>query len=266
VTKKRKIILIGLAVTLALAVGVGGFVYANNGAHQDTGGNKLLGVGEMGYDTYSVGGIHPVNFNTNGGFDQDQWWDTQFIITNPNCDRYLKIEWVALIAGETNDPWTKEQVIAEGKPEDWPGFLEIPDELSPHEVWQVSVAELVGAVMYETPEFIMDTYNLNKYTLEVTWSGAHYRGWWWWGYWRSGRPLTGWQKEKCWYVNYYGDYNNTTYGFPDGPIRYDLVVNNAYIYSDSGMAISEAEMKLFPSRTRFEPREPYLPYPSPFPP
>ena len=260
-TKKRKIILISLAVTLALAVGLGGLAHAiwfePYFDHANVGGNKLLGVGEMGWDTYSVGGIHPVS-TINGGFDQDQWWDTQFIITNPNCDRYLTIEWVALIAGETNDPWTKEQVIAEGKPEDWPGFLEMPDELSPHEVWQVSVAELVGAVMDEDPEWVMDNYDLNKYTLEVTWSGARYVGWWWWGYWRSGRPLTGWQKEKCWYVNYYADYNNGVYGVPDGPIGYDLVVNNTHIYSDSGMAISEAEMKVFPSRTPFKPGVPYF--------
>ena len=207
-TKKRKIILISLAVTLALAVGVGGFVYAvtngNNNhvyEHEETGGNKLLGVGEMGYYDDVLWG-------------QYQWWDTQFIITNPNCERDLTIEWVALIDREGA---FGESVIYEGPP-DGP----IPDTLGPHQTFQVSIAELMGL----GPDIPLD-----KYTLEITWSGARYSGWWWWGYWRSGRPLTGWQKEKCWYVYY-----------PDG--EWGFV---------PGFAISEAEMELFHSRRPFSP-------------
>ena len=80
-TKKKKIILIAVAVTLALAVGVGGFVYAenNNHYHEETGGNKLLGVGEMGTEFDSYG---PVIMHSRS-------WDTQFIVTNPNCERDL---------------------------------------------------------------------------------------------------------------------------------------------------------------------------------
>ena len=220
-TKKRKIILISLAVTLALAVGVGGFVYANYGLgpHEDVGGNKLLGVGEMGDDF-------------NGYWDQYQEWDTQFIITNPNCERDLTIEWVALIAGDDAE-WDAEEVIFEGTPDDWygytGGYIDIPGNeyselgvLSPHEVWQVSLSELLD----EDP----DDLDLGKYTLEITWSGARYTGWWWWGYWRDGRPLTGWQKEKCWSEFQWWEYDS--YDFPS-------------------FAISEAEMKVFPSRRPF---------------
>jgi len=226
-------------------VGVGGLAHAFIEPyfdHANVGGNKLLGVGEMGYDTYSVGGILPVS-NTNGGFDQDQWWDTQFIITNPNCDRDLTIEWVALIAGEdTCCGWFAEDVIFEGTPGDWAdytyGDILIPGNdddfdgvLSGHEVWQVSIAELCACVVEGDPDDWIATCDLGKYTLEVTWSGAHYRGWWWWGYWRSGRPLTGWQKEKCWYV-----------------FLEDMDEDDHW---DFGMAISEAEMKVFPSRRPF---------------
>ena len=254
--KKRKIILIGLAVTLALAVGVGGFVYAenNNHYHDDVGGNKLLGVGEMGYEEFTFEGIT----GPTGAYVYDgeiRGWDTQFIVTNPNCDKPLYIEWVALIAGEDASPWEAEQVLAQGTPGDWheargihiPGNDGDTDgELSPHEVWQVSIAELLFVVVndYEPNDaelyYFIAGLDLNKYTLEVTWSGAHYRGWWWWGYWRSGRPLTGWQKEKC---------------------RYMMYGTSAYVPSVEfpGLAISEAEMKVFPSRTRFESGEPYFP-------
>ena len=210
--KKRKIILIAVSVTLALAVGVGGLIYANNNDHyhEETGGNKLIGVGEMGYYDDVLWG-------------QYQEWDTQFIITNPNCEKYLTIEWVALIAGEDACEYYAEEVIFEGPPD---GEV-IPYELSPHEGWQVSIAELIGWVEAEDPESIVDECDLGKYTLEVTWSGVYYS--WWWR-WSRGRPLTGWQKEKCWYVYYYPD---------DGPMGLP------------GMAMSEAEMKLFPSRTRF---------------
>jgi len=218
VTKKRKIILISLAVTLALSVGVGGLVYAKIDGHEDTGGNKLLGVGEMGYAYYE--------WEFDGYGNQYQWWDTQFIITNPNCERELTIEWVALIDSD-------EYVIFEGTPEDWYWCyfmsVEIPEVLSGHKTFQVSIAELIAAYDDEDPEYVMDDYNLDKYTLEVTWSGAHYSGWWWWGYWRSGRPLTGWQKEKCLY-------NSGVAGERHG-----------------GYTISEAEMKLFHSRRPFEP-------------
>jgi len=198
VTKKRKIILIGLAVTLALSVGVGGLVYANYGLgpHEDGGGNKLIGVGEMGYEDFTFGGIlGPTGFYVYDG--EIRGWDTQFIITNPNCERDLAIEWVALIAGEDTDDWDAEDVIFEGTPGDWFWCsnmnIEIPEVLSGHEVWQSSIAELVCMMVSgseptdeELYLFIADQ-DLNKYTLEVTWSGARYTGWWWWGYWRSGR-------------------------------------------------------------------------------
>ena len=231
-SKKRKVILIVVAVTLALAVGVGGLVYANYGLgpHEETGGNKLIGVGEMGnYDGAFFSGI--------------QYWDTQFIITNPNCEQDLTIEWVALIASDDACGWPAEEVIFEGTPEDWYSYfdIEIPGNefsvrgvLSPHEAWQVSIAELIGGVVGWYPNGIIDDCDLGKYTVEVTWSGAYYTGWWWWGYWRSGRPLTGWQKEKCWS---YFDWS------VEG-------ITGEYLLD---FAISEAPMELFHSRQLFSP-------------
>jgi len=235
VSKKKKIIMVAVAVTVALAVGVGGLVYAGNGFpfpfdHEDVGGNKLIGVGEMGYDDY----MGPY-------WDQDQWWDTQFIVTNPNCEQELTIEWVALIAGEDVYPyddgdgpvWYAEDVIFEGTPGDWYDYAGImipgnansePGVLSPHEVWQVSIAELIAGVEDgPPPEILPDYYYLSKYTLEITWSGAYYSWWWHWG---RVRPLTGWQKEKC-VSDFFGE-----------QMYYDF-------------AISEAEMKNFESRTPF---------------
>jgi len=224
VTKKRKIILIGLAVTLALAVGVGGLVYAQFPDHEDVGGNKLIGVGEMGYEDFTFGGI-PGPTGDYVYYGEIRGWDTQFIITNPNCEQDLTIEWVALIAGEDTDDWDAEEVIFEGTPDDWywcsDTSVEIPEVLSGHEVWQVSLSELLDEYPHDL--------ELNKYTLEVTWSGARYAGWWWWGYWRDGRPLTGWQKEKCW----------------------SEFEENGWEEYFPSFAISEAKMELFPSRRPF---------------
>ncbi len=231
-SKKKKIIMISLAVTLALAVGVGGLVYANGFPypHEDVGANKLIGVGEMGWDEFD------------GYWDQYQEWDTQFIVTNPNCEQDLTIEWVALIAGEDvyvdwdgDGPyWYAEDVIFEGTPQDWYDYagIMIPGNeyselgvLSPHEVWQVSIAELVAGVEDDYPAGVIEDCDLGKYTLEITWSGAYYSWWWRWG---KVRPLTGWQKEKCWSEFEWG----LDGGYPS-------------------FAISEAEMKNFESRTPF---------------
>jgi len=242
VTKKRKIILISLAVTLALVLGVGGLVYAvtngNNNhvyEHSDVGGNKLIGVGEMGYEDFTFGGGIPGPTEAYVYLGEIRGWDTQFIITNPNCDKDLTIEWVALIAGEDTGDWAAEDVIFEGMPEDWfwcsDTSVEIPEALSGHEVWQGSIAELLYMVVYGSEPDDATLYgfiaslDLNKYTLEVTWSSADYTGWWWW-YRVRVRPLTGWQKEKCWS---------------------EFMWNGSF----PSFAISEAEMKNFESRTPF---------------
>jgi hypothetical protein len=93
-------------------------------------------------------------------------------------------------------------------------------------VWQVSIAELIGSVVLQDPEWVISHYDLNKYTLEVTWSGAYYS---WWLGWGRVRPLIGWQKEKCW-------------------SRFDKL---AWGVDYPSFAISEAEMQLFPSRLPF---------------
>ena len=222
-TKRKKIILISLAVTLALVMSVGGLAHAVT--HLDVGGNKLIGTGEMGTESESYG---PVIMHSRS-------WDTQFIVTNPNCDMPLTIHWVALIAGEDiyvewdgNGPyWYAEQPIHEGPPEIWGGF--VPEVLTPHEVWQFSIADFIAALEDgDGRGWVIEGSEVGKYSLEITWSGARYWQWWRWA---EGRPLTGWAKEKCWYV-----FQETM--DMDG-------------YWDFGMAISEAEMELFRSRIPF---------------
>ncbi|MBN1862881.1 MAG: hypothetical protein JW790_04485 [Dehalococcoidales bacterium] len=227
-SRKKKLILIGIAMALAVGVGGAAYAYTEMDGHQDVGGHKLIGVGEMGY------------YDNPTLWDQEEWWDTSFIITNPNCDRDLTIEWVSLIAGD-------EQVIAEGTPDDWYDYanLDVPETLSAHEVWQVSIAELLGELLGSDPLDVMYNFALSKYTLEVTWSGVRWRGWWgwgWWGWWGSDRPLLGWQKEKC------GTYVPTIY-YVNG------VSENAW----NSFCISEAEMQVFPNRVGFEAGLPYFP-------
>jgi hypothetical protein len=239
VSKRKKIIVIAVSVTLALVLGVGGVAYAVIMPHMELGGHKLIGVGEMGYE-YE---------NFDGYWDQYEEWDTQFIVTNPNCDKDLTIEWVALIAGEDvgwkgGHRWYAEEVIFEGTPDDWYDYtdenttgpvIEIPGNeesergvLSPHEVWQVSIAELIaGFDDYDPEGIISGGYELSKYTLEVTWSGVPYLLWFGWA---KDRPLIGWQKEK-----YFSYFDAGVWGgaFP-------------------GISISEAEMQVFPSRVPFK--------------
>lgn len=243
-TKKRKIILISVAVTLALVMTVGGLAYAAL-LHRDLGGHKLIGVSEMGFEDFEFEGgiLGPTEAYTYYG--ETRGWDTQFIIINPNCERDLTIEWVALIAGEDTEDWDA-GVIFEGPPD---GEF-IPKDLSPHQVWQVSLAEFIYRIEHgPLPSdaelyYFIASQELNKYTLEVTWSGVRYS--WWWG-WQRGRPLTGWQKEKC---------RHTMYGlsqFEVPGLPGEFLESPAEFTS---LAISEAEMKLYPSRMRFSPPEP----------
>ena len=227
-TKKKKIILISLAVTLALALSVGGLVYAKV-IHQNVGGDKLIGVGEMGTDEPESYG--PV-------FMHSRSWDTQFIITNPNCNEedYLTIHWVALIASD-------EHCIFEGTPEDLddleymdieliPDYIDFDENgyaiLTPHQTLQLSIADIIACICGDSRGYIISS-PLDKYTLDITWSGA--ADWQWWR-WAEARPLTGLQKEKCWYV--FGEYMDDEEG-----------------YWDFGLAISEAKMKVFRSRIPF---------------
>jgi len=143
--KKKKIMMVSIIVAVALVVGVGGLIYAQP-THSDQGGHKLIGVGEMGFEDFSFSFTGPTTYYRYVG--EIRGWDTQFIITNPNCEDWITIEWVALIAGEDTEDHDAEEVIFEGTPDDWdncPG-VDIPYELSPHEVWEVSLAELLYRV------------------------------------------------------------------------------------------------------------------------
>jgi hypothetical protein len=193
---KKKIILIGLALALSLALVGGGVAYAFNG--YSSAGHKLSGVGMMGY-----------------GLDVDQtqimWWDTYFIVTNPNCNTYLNIDYLALI-------YENEVVIWEGTPGAWWSIfgIDVPETLSPHEVWQFSIGELMSVIDDEDYWVTLDDYDLGKCTVEISWSGVSYSVFSKWGY---NRPLIGWAKEKCWY----------------------------YIWeTEPGMTISESEMEVYP--------------------
>jgi hypothetical protein len=248
---KKRIKMISIIVAVALAVGVGGLVYAYTVLpsfdHTDQGGHKLIGVGETGLELFGFYGEGSID-GPSGYYHYDgevRNWDTQFIITNPNCEQYIDIEWVALIAGEDTCDFDPEEVIFEGTPEDWdycPG-ISIPYDLSGHEVWHVSLAELLYAIEDGTyapgdPEYDEDLYyfisglaDVNRFTLEVVWTGVDYGGWWGWRDWQGGRPLIGWQKEKCRYITWGSAYEQDV-EFP-------------------GLTISEAPMEVFPGCNDF---------------
>ncbi len=106
---KKKIIIIGLALALSLALVGGGAAYAFNGYY--TAGHKLIGVGHAGAMT--------------GANDEPQQWDTVFIITNPNDDDWLTLEHMAII--DETELIVYEEILDFG--------------LSPHEIWQVDLVD-----------------------------------------------------------------------------------------------------------------------------
>jgi hypothetical protein len=193
---KKKIILIGLALALSLALVGGGVAYAFNG--YSSAGHKLSGIGMMGYEMDS-------------SQTQTMWWDTYFTVTNPNCDTWLNIDYLALI-------YENEYVIWEGTPADWWFIfgIDVPDQLSPHQIWQVSLGELMAPYYGEDYWGTIGNVYLARYTVEISWSGVSYSAFSEWGY---NRPLIGWAKEKCWY--------NIWETLP-------------------GMTISESEMEVYP--------------------
>ncbi|MBA7622915.1 hypothetical protein ES703_30302 [subsurface metagenome] len=219
-SKLTTFLVISGAVVLGLMAAAGTLIQAATG-HIDTGGHKLIGVGQMGVVSYSdtVDSIQ---------IQVTRWRDTEFIITNPNCDESLTIEWLALIAGDEvccdwnggGPCWKAGEIVWEAPPD---GAV-IPYQLGPHQVWHINIAELMSWVEGEhTPEEFAEKCELGKYTLEVTWSGAYYSGWTGWS--RTRRPLAGWQRENCW----------SSYTYPkSSPVL--------------GFATSEAEMKLYPDR------------------
>ena len=218
---KRKIILIiSLAAISAMVFSTGALGQAAIG-HIETGGHKLIGVGQMGAISYSY------TADTTE-IQVKRWRDTEFIITNPNCEKSMDIEYIALIAGDDiccdwnggGPCWNAGEIVWEALPD---GAV-IPYQLGPHQVWHISIAELMSWVDgVQTPEDFTEKCELGKYTLEVTWTGAYYSGWTSWS--RTRRPLAGWQREKCW----------SLYTYTVEEPRLDFTT-------------SEAQMQLFPSR------------------
>jgi hypothetical protein len=176
VSRKKKIILISVAVTLALVLSVGGLapVLADN-LHPMPRKYRLLGVGWCAkYED-----------------EQPELWkstqtlDTMFIITNPNCNRTIHLDWLFII--DENEEIVKER--------------EINEELSPHQVWEFYLSEeLIDGkkeekeeeeeeeeytVLWKPPEPVP------KYTVEIMWSGVYYSRWWGW----RDSPCTGWMKQ-----------------------------------------------------------------------
>jgi hypothetical protein len=199
---KKKIILIGVALALVLASVGGGLAYAN-GIHNPPPVHKLIGVGEVGY-----------LYDETGPWDTHwEYWDTRFIVTNPDDDTWLNIDYLALILED-------ESVFYEGTPDDWwDDFgIEIPYDLSPNEIWQFSLAELMAQIYLTSYWDVLGNVPLMKYTVEVSWSGIGYSLWLGW---RFDRPLSGLAKELCWYVTYSGG-------------------------QFGGFVISEAKMAVFP--------------------
>ena len=166
-SRKKKIILISVAVTLALVLSVGGLapVLAVT-VHPMSGKSRLLGVGWCARYDYEVAEVRK----------DTQTLDTMFIITNPNCNRTIHLDWLFII--DENEEIVKER--------------EINEELSPHKVWEFYLSEELNEdveeyvdVLWQPPEHVP------KYTVEIMWSGVHYS---WWRGWR-GSPCTGWMKQ-----------------------------------------------------------------------
>jgi len=115
-------------------------------------------------------------------YEQPEVWkstqtlDTMFIITNPNCDRNIKLEWMFIIDEDEN-------IEYDGPvPEDY-------EELSPHQVWEFYLSEYID--VWEDDVFWKPPQPVPKYTVEIMWSGVHYIQWLGW----RDSPCTGWMKQ-----------------------------------------------------------------------
>jgi len=195
-SKKRKIILICVAVTLALVLGVGGVAQAFLGVgHEVVAGHRLLGVGWC--DSYCAEEM--------GVWRGEQHFDTMFIVTNPNCDRYITIDRMFILDENENLRYDSD---LEGPT--------IPSELSPHEIWEFYLSEYVEPS--ETEGWWQPPQHMDKYTVEIIWDGEAY-GWWW----RARvSPLAGWMKQflKTEHYNYVADACMCVPD-PDNPCRED---------------------------------------------
>lgn len=199
----KKKVIIGVALALVLASVGGGLAYANS-PHDPPLVHKLIGVGQMGtfYDVSS-----PM-WTSHG-----EGWDTSFIVTNPDWYNYIYIDYLAVIDSYGG-------VIYEGTPEDWwyDFGISIPSELGSFWTWQLSIAELLGAVYGADWWTVVLQSPLDEYTVEISWHGVTYGLWL---EWRYARPLSGLAKELCWYETV----TEPTFG---------------------GMVVSETNMVVFP--------------------
>lgn len=162
---KKKIILIMLAVTFIIGGIAGGITYAADG-HEPMGSDKLIGFESLG------------RYDFSDGFHQKYSW---FVITNPDCEKYIDIDHVSIIHGNGTSVYEGlfYQVVVDNEPYINPQPV---TSLGPHQV-----ATLI--LHYTMPSGVPgewlstnDALNLPMadYTVEVFWSGSS-----------KGQPLIG---------------------------------------------------------------------------
>jgi len=150
---KKKIILIVLALALVIGAVAGGITYAQVD-HNPPKGHKLIGTGMLGNSESPRGEM--------GGTAVEFEFGTGFEITNPNCDKSLTIEYVAIMDEDGN-------VVVEGTPL----AMNLAETIGPHDIWMVPLIVPGGS-----PPMIGD--EPSNYTVEITWSG------------HADRDLIGW--------------------------------------------------------------------------
>ena len=130
------------------------------------GAEKLVGVGMLGETGY-----------------QDQWWDTLFIITNPDSEENITVDKVVVTREDEKLIYSGPYLVYQGGDM----MQEAEDQvLTPHEAWQLRLSQYKydpDTEEWIDPEDAIDQ-ELEKYTVEVFWHAEE-----------DTCPLTGWFKQ-----------------------------------------------------------------------
>lgn len=135
------------------------------------GAEKLVGVGMLGSET------------------DDQWWETLFIITNPDSEENITVDKVVITREDETLIYSGPYLVYER------GEMEKPIDqvLTPHEVWQLWLSQY--KYNPETERWIDPdkalSQEMEKYTVEVFWHAED-----------DTCPLSGWFKQIKTYVLY----------------------------------------------------------------
>jgi len=129
------------------------------------GDKKLVGVGMLGESD-----------------DQDQWWDTLFIITNTDSEENITADKVVVTREDETLIYSGPYLVYQG------GDMEEAEDqvLTPHEVWQLRLSEYKynpNTGRWIDPEDALYQ-DLEKYTVEVFWHAE-----------KDTCPLSGWFKQ-----------------------------------------------------------------------